>query len=626
MLSLSFAKLVATPTETAWSQVYNAGNLFACLSLSKDPEDNETQLNSIGKEMFSYLESEFFTLEDKDLQSIKESIANSTHTIPSSVSADLCLVYFKDNILYVFIYGLGAVIMKRDKKVGVLLDKHTSDGEIKSASGFLENDDTIVLQTSQFAKDMSEETISGALDLDLPNDIAEALSPAMHEKDDGGQAAIIINYKDLLKPTSIDTGEDFKATDLADNRIDDELTNEVPTERESTIHIEKVDENITEDELIVEKEEIDVLITDNRPVTPMPEHSGSSKSKLSNLITSLKLPFLKKKNNIQFNHRKKLFLTIAVILIIVLLISVSFTKKRESDSKNAALFASVYEPALENYEDGKSVQSINNEFARDDFLKAKTQLLDGQGKFKKGTKEEKQITELLSKVEAELGGGTTTVIKPKEASVGTNSFLNVVKANSTSRGFTKDQNGTYFITDKAIVSVSGSGTKKDIKENDGDWEKPAGLATYQGNMYVLDQTNGVLKFTAGSSGFGKSSYFKTTPSNISSAQAIAIDGSVWILFKDGSIMKYTRGESDGFKTQGLDKPFKNPTKLFTNLDTENLYVLDTGNGRIVKLDKDGDFQTQYNAAVLKSAKDLEVSEKDGKILVLSNGKTWEIPL
>jgi len=594
MLSLSFAKLVATPTDHQWSQVYNAGNLFACLSLSKDSEDSKTHLNSIGKEMFSYLESEFFTLEDKNLQSIKEAIANSTHTIPSGVSGDLCLVYFKDNILYVFIYGKGSIIMKRNEKVGVLLAKHTDGTEIKSASGFLENDDTIVLQTPQFAKDMSEETISSALDLSLPNDIAEALSPAMHEKDDGGQAAIIINHKDSQKLAPLDSEDNFEAEEPADA----ELESDYEADIERVIHSQK-------------KQEI---------IKP-------SKFQLASIISSLKILFIRRKNTIHFNHRKKLFLSIAVIIVIILLMSVSFTKKRESDAKNATLFAAVYEPALENYEDGLSVQSINKEFARDDFLKARKHLLEGQDNFKKGTKEEKQITELLSKINAELGGGTAaTPIKPKEVSIGANDFLSIVKANSTGRGFTKDKDMVYFITDEAIVSVDSAGKKKEIIKNDDDWEKPVGLSTYQGNFYVLDQKNGVLKFTAGSSGFGKSSYLKTAPSSISSAVALAIDGSVWILIKDGSIFKYIRGESDGFKAKGLDKPFKNASKLATDVDTESLYILDTGNGRIVKLSKTGSFENQYNADILKSAKEMEVSEKDDKILVLSGDKIWEIPL
>lgn len=623
MLSLSFAKLVATPTDTAWSQVYNAGNLFAALSLSKEETEENASLNGIGKEIFSNLQAEFFTLEQKDLETIKEAIKKSTDTIPENVKTNFCVAFFKENVLYLYIYGQGKIVMKRDGKVGVLLEKVNDDKEILTASGFLENDDTIVLQTPQFAQDMLEETISSALDLLIPNDIAESLSPGMHEKDDGGQAAIVINYKDSKKPAHEEPENDFSEA----QPNEDDLINSAAVVNESTIHIEKEETNITPEELTITDEEVDIVVTDNRPDHDLHKPSSPSRFSISTLIESIKLPFLKRKNAIHLNHRKKLFLTIAAIILGILILSVSFTKQRESDSKTAALFASVYEPALENYEDGLAVKSINNEFARDDFLKAKTQLQAGKDKFKKGSDEEKKITELLTKVEAELVGESTGErIKPKEVTLNANHILSVAKANNSGISFTRDQNGTYFVTEEAVVSVTGNSTKKDIIKNDNDWEKAVGISTYQSNMYLLDQENGVLKFTAGSAGYGKSSYLKSNPSNIGSASAIAIDGSVWVLFKDGAIMKFTRGVAEEFKLTGLDKPLRSPTRLFTNIDTEGLYVLDPANSRIVEFDKDGDFQTAYTADILKNAKEIEVSEKDGKILVLSGGKFYELPL
>ena len=182
-----------------------------------------------------------------------------------------------------------------------------------------------------------------------------------------------------------------------------------------------------------------------------------------------------------------------------------------------------------------------------------------------------------------------------------------------------------YRTSSALIAVNKEGDKKDLLKNDKDWEKGVGLSTYQGNIYILDQKNGVLKFTAGGDGFGKSSYLKDKP-DLSTASAIAIDGSVWILLKDGNILKYTKGSAEDCKVKGMDKPAKGATRLYTNIDSENLYVLDPGNSRIIKINKTGAFQTQYVADILKNAKDLEVSEKDGKIRALSGGKTYELPL
>ena len=85
-VSLSFAKLVATPTDTAWSQAYNAGNLFVCLSLSIEELDEEISLHALGKDLFNVLQSEFFTLQEKNTESIKSAINTSLESVPQNVT------------------------------------------------------------------------------------------------------------------------------------------------------------------------------------------------------------------------------------------------------------------------------------------------------------------------------------------------------------------------------------------------------------------------------------------------------------------------------------------------------------------------------------------------------------
>src|SRR6266498_1841689 len=97
--SLSFAKLVATPTDSAWSQAYNAGNLFACLSVSVVEKNENISLPATGKDVLNLLESEFFTLEEKTITSIKQAIHESLTKLPSSVTVDLTLVYFTDRTI-----------------------------------------------------------------------------------------------------------------------------------------------------------------------------------------------------------------------------------------------------------------------------------------------------------------------------------------------------------------------------------------------------------------------------------------------------------------------------------------------------------------------------------------------
>src|SRR5437762_3402886 len=88
--SLAFAKIVANPTASAWSQVYNAGSLFAVLSLALKEPDDRASLATTGKKLVNNLEAEFFTLEDKSLASIKDAISKSLEDCPEPVLLNVC--------------------------------------------------------------------------------------------------------------------------------------------------------------------------------------------------------------------------------------------------------------------------------------------------------------------------------------------------------------------------------------------------------------------------------------------------------------------------------------------------------------------------------------------------------
>jgi hypothetical protein len=599
--SLAYAKLVATPTDTSWSQVYNAGNLFACVSLTiETPGDEERSLPAIGKEILDTLHSEFFVLDKKNIASISEVIQKSIIHVPESTAADISLGFFKDNILYLFLVGHGRVIMKRQGKIGKLLESKEAHNEIITASGYLHNEDTVVLETKQFADDTTDAELAAALDLALPNDIAEALSPQMHEKADGGQAAIIVVYHGVSGGV------------VEDEETDDETQNEMHSDNIAPVY-NRNDPEIDDEEEDEEEED-------------EPRRKMQFKLPAFGFLGSLKSKF-HAPGRFKLNHTRKLFLSITIILILLLVGSIFFTKKKEADAKLQQQFQQVYEPAQQKYESAKALETLNKDHSYDDYLAAKKLLADNSSKFPSGSSERKQIDELLTKVDAALASvSPSQSANAKEATVPANSLLAVEKANSDGRGFTQDEKSVYFVTDKAIAAVSkSSGKKADLIKNSGGWDDAAGLATYQGNFYVLDRKKGIVKFIASGDGYSQASYFKDKP-NVSSAKDLAIDSSVYILLSDGTILKYTSGTPDAYKSPTLEKPISGPAKIFTDKDTSSIYILDRGNSRVIKLAKEGGTHSEYNSSVIKTARDFEVNEKDKKIYILSDNKIFEISL
>lgn len=580
--SLAYAKLVATPTTQSWSQVYNAGNLFASISLATSEAADELALTTIGKSIVNNLEAEFFTLEEKTLQTIKSAIETSIKDMPPHIELSLCLTCFKDDILYLFIVGQGRIVMKRQEKIGVLLEKRQGHTErILTASGYLHNNDIVVLESSQFAANIPDETLTSALELALPNDIAEALSPQLHAKEDGGQAAIIIAYhgktRQLLEP---------------------EEAGEVFDEEE-----ESYEEQRTSDDYV-------------------PTTSALKMPTLPPLPRSLPRVNLPQMNGL--THTKKLVLSVIIILVALLLVGLIFTKQQQDGKRQQELFQTIYAPAQKNYDEGMELKSLNQNLSNKDFREAENLLQEGLKKFPKGSNEEKQLTELLSSVEKELGGTEETAVTPaKEASVGADDLLALEKKNS-GISFAQDTTNAYVLTKNGVSSIAkSSGKKKELIKADA-WKNPLALAPYQGNIYILDAKVGVLKYVASGDSFAKSDYFKEKAPDLSKATAMAIDRSIWILFKDGTIQKYTSGKQDSLTLKGLTKPLLSPTKLVTNAEMSSVYVLDKGNGRIVKFGKDGSFQSEYATAGVNQATDFEVDESAKKLYLLSGGKILEI--
>src|SRR5882724_7734497 len=447
--SLAYAKLTATPTDSSWSQVYNAGNLFACLSLKITTEENPPSLQTLGKELFNNLEAEFFTLEDKNLTTISDAIKKSTKHIPSGITLTFCVAYFKDAILYLFLVGKGKAVLKRGEKLGLLLENNNDDGEyVKTASGYLHNSDTLILETEQFAKNVPDEQIAEGLQLALPNDIAEALSVHMHAKADGDQAAIIIVYHGVT-------------------------THHQPVNKEPTL-AEAAEE------------------------TDLPSEEKSQKAFLPNfssLFAKLHVPKLPSTNTqfLHLTHTKKLFLSIVIIIFVLLGSSIFLSLKKQKQTQTAALFQSIYTPAQKSYDEAKALGSLNPSLSHNDFVKAENLLKNSQNKFPKGSTEANQIADLLQKVATEIGTNSDTT-SVKEVESPKNDLLSLEQATTDGQGFSQDADTVYYLTNKEALAITkANGKKKTLLQNNNEWSKAVSIVPYQGNLYILDQKNGILK-------------------------------------------------------------------------------------------------------------------------------------
>jgi hypothetical protein len=318
--------------------------------------------------------------------------------------------------------------------------------------------------------------------------------------------------------------------------------------------------------------------------------------------------------------RTKLFIGLAVIIAIVLIASIFKTVKQQQQTKTQTAFHTIYDAAEKDYTDGTGLLSLNPAFARDDFLAAKKKLEDGIAHFPKGSTEEQQLTTLLQKVNSQLGTSTTNTVKTTSANKTDTPLLAALQESGNL--FAANDDGTMYTLTSTDILKDG----KSIYKNDKDWSTPAGFAAYHGNIYVLDKKNGVLKFVSGSDGYGKTDYFTDSKPDLSQASGMAIDGSVWLLFADGRIQKFTKGQQEEFSVIGMDKLLSNPAVIFTETEGNNLYILDKANSRIVVIGKDGMYKKAYAASSLANARAIDANEKESTLYILSKDTLLKIAL
>lgn len=578
---MAFANIVGTPTASSWSQTYNAGRLFAVLSLTSSEEN--TLLASLGKDVLKSLEEEYFTLETKDLASIKEAVSIAARKIPPATTANFVVCSIIDNVLYGYGLGNGKIVLKRADRIGTVLTVTSAD-TVVSVSGFLEDGDMIVLATHRFLTKIPLSDLEKAIDHQTPADITELLSPKIHEDEEPDAAAIIVSYHPEEKEPEIVS---------------------VPELQEPIPQIEAVPLATESPRAPTDEAEI------QESLPPKPARSFS--------LPSIPLPSGLR----HIPHNARMFLTLAVILVIILAGSIYFSVVKTGQDQTEQIFQEAYTKAQKEYDEATAVLPLNKALARDDFLAAKKILEEAKPKLPADSSQRKQVEELLQKVSVGLTESSNAFAATVKEITDPGTLLTT--ANNSKHGLytAKNSNGVY------VADNSGVYDEEDavVIKNSDLWKDIGGLSVYLGHVYVLDKdADQIFKFT-GAKASGKADYFSgdTTPT-LGSAVSLAIDGSVWILLKDGAVQKFTRGKADEFSLKGLDTPLQNPTRIFTDADTTNVYILDNENARVAVFNKEGNYTAQYAAEALKDAREIDVLENEKKLRFLSKDKFYEISI
>jgi hypothetical protein len=621
-------KIVGTPVPGSWAQVVafkpeaqtaavRKIPLFVTLDF-QGPADFEAV--SLGKEVLSTLEEDFFKIDKetpffalrravtasfkhlenvgfKDLPSEEGSNEESSSDQEFELEFNLVAASISKDILYLAQLGEGQVWLWRQGALGKVLVEPTS--KVRLASGPVRPGDIAILGTPQFFKLVSLGELRAALAGGEVEEVIDGLAPKIHALEGSSTAAaLFINLEEEAE------GDGFRFQSQGP------LVSKLPGIQ-----------NETEPQA-------------RRPIY-------------------LRYP------RIRIKKGSNLLLA-AIVLITLLFLSVIKGVGRQNFSTRYGRLETLLGRAEEKYKTAASLSDLNPTVSREFLREAKELLDEAEGLRIKSAK----LNELSERVARELAEvskvfkvenlevffNLNSVSKEAKGQIMTAWELGLLIVDSQGKGIYwtdlmartgqviasgEDLAGAKFIAESFVftsqgifqVDIEGKRIKKVIEP--GDWEGVLGMSTYGGNIYLLDSAqNQIVKYIALESGFSapRNYLVATETPDFSNAQDLAIDGWVYVLKQDGTILKYLQGAQEFFVVTGLDPVFSDPVTIYTEPEADHLYILDQKGSRIVVLTKTGDYHSQYVIPDLTGATDLVVVEKERQIYVLKGDKIYRIEL
>jgi len=637
-------RIVGTSNEKNWTQVYSffperekraRGALFLVLGLSKiekeEDKEKEYDLAAFGKEAITRFHETFygpFSAKQNILKNLKKSfnvlIEEFGENFEVEGLAGVVLPREGEKVLYLAKRGRGQVRIWRGGKLFSLLSSFSP--ALQTASGFLKEEDVVVLGTEEFFEAVSEGTLRASLQQGQLSEAVEMIAPLVHGREENskmGAAWIKAEVKSQkLKVQSQETEEEKERKEDIEDK---------------------------EDKIRVGEKDLKGLVLSLRE-----RLRGFSFKRRKGLGVSVR----EKKPQ---RPVKKTALSVAVIFLVLLGLSVFLGSRRKKETHQFVTESALLEKVAYNLEEARGLVELNplraksllneaedllgeyrleNEQVSEEFLGFQSKVADLLAEVSKEYQIESAdiffdfslVKEGFSGESVGLAGSELAVLSEnKEAVVGLNledKSAEILAGGDDVEGVNKIGAVVpwVFLANNKSLKVIDKVEKEKIDEEKLEDMETVSLVGFGGNAYVLDKKGGqIWRFAGLEDGLASPrGYLKGEEFDFSEAVSMAIDGSVWVLFSNGEIVKYTRGLKDAFSIAGLDTPFSEEIRLFTNEDVESLYVLDKLNTRVVVIGKSGEYRGAYIWSGIAGARDLVVSEELGKILLLTGDRIYGI--
>ena len=196
----------------------------------------------------------------------------------------------------------------------------------------------------------------------------------------------------------------------------------------------------------------------------------------------------------------------------------------------------------------------------------------------------------------------------------------------------EDTGSLMFYTKSGKVIEYLDGRMSFVDTADGNFKKATALQGYSNKLYLLDpESNQVWRYTRRRDKFDAAEAWNVN-ADLKNGISLAIDGNIYVLNKDGFITKLFSGNKQEFPIKKLPvKALTNPTKIFTELDMSQIYVLEPAAKRVLVYYKDDStggatYNNQFVFDDLTDLRDLYVDKDTNKMYLMDGSKIYTVVL
>ncbi len=598
-MKLKVSQVIGLNTDQKAAQVVSSiqdtdNAFFAVLDLSCD--DAFTK----GRQFLSEISDFYFETEGTPSEKLNLTFTKAREKLAEKFFS-LTLGCICGKVLYVIGKGETQTFLKRDDKLSSLM----SLGESQLISGFLQENDKLLFATKTLV-DFLADDLSKTLNLETENfemEVTDRIGGATLEGK--GLAAILVEV--------------------------------IKTEPEDILSL------------------------------PVRMEDGFEERKVSALKPILKNIFkkiLSLRSHFPKSGRGRLF--VAVILIVIIVLGVGFKFKSSKDKQINSQFTQLIQQGKDDLLAAKGLSTLSPvdakvklDSAKDKVNKAlilKPKNIEAEGLKKQIETDSSSVLQQASisefplfldidlvkknfrATQMSLSSGKLLLMDP---AVKTLVLIDIAKKNNQilagqellgdANGFSLN-GGLAFVysKDKGVIRIDITNQKiTAVAKKDLELGNIADLYAFAGNVYLLDSIkNQIWKYLPTADSYSdKREYLSSdTKVDLSNSIRMQIESSVYIMKQGGEILRFTRGVKDNFSIGGLDKNIKDPKSFFVSSDSDNLYVLDSGNSRLLILTKIGAYKGQITGDKFAHATDLVVDEQGKKVYLLDGSKIYTVDL